>query len=182
VKFRKIVGHAFCVGVFSLVASSLTFATSLTATGGLSFGRGSGLNEIKTPSPIFGAEYTLNPNPTLDLGLFYDHTFLTYLYGGSGALDFLGVIARAHLRHTFLHGLFADTKMGLTKLSDDNNNDQANTNATFGIGTGVGYEIQLSSHLSLDPRIGVRFLPDPSTQSRALHAMPDASLMIGFRF
>ncbi|MDR3606356.1 MAG: hypothetical protein P4M08_03125 [Oligoflexia bacterium] len=163
----------------NLFLSDAAHAADLSAEGGFSFGAGSGANQLRSPSPVIGAEYTFNLAKGLKLGGFYDHTFLSYLDGGTGAIHFMGAVVRA----TLLDRGFVDLKAGLTKVvSDEVSINTVTTHVGLGAEVGVGYEFKLSEHVGLTPRIAARFLPDPSTANGALRATPYSSVMLAIHF
>jgi hypothetical protein len=165
------------LGALALAGSAV--ASDLTALGGLDFGSGGGPNQLHSPSPVIGAEYTVNIAPSLKIGGFYDHTFLSYVDGGTGAIHFMGAVFRA----TLVKNGFVDLKLGFTKLvSNEAALNPVSTNVAIGAEIGAGYEFKMTEHLGITPRVGVRFLPDPSTQSSALKATPETSVMLALHF
>ncbi len=171
--------------IFTVIAMFVSFssetpalAADFSADSGLSFGSGNGTNHLQSPSPVIGAEYTVHLTPGLSFGGFYDHTFLSYVDGGTGAIHFMGAVLRAGLKD---HG-FIDLKVGLTKLVSNEAMNVVATNVTLGAELGIGYEFKLSHALGLTPRAAVRFLPDPSTQCSILQPTPMGSVMLSFHF
>jgi hypothetical protein len=164
------------LAIFSLETPIL--AADFSSDTGLSFGSGSGANHLQSPSPVIGAEYTVHVTPGLSFGGFYDHTFLSYVDGGTGAIHFMGAVLRAGLKD---HG-FIDLKVGLTKLISNEAMNAVATNVTLGAELGIGYEFKLSHALGLTPRVALRFLPDPSTQCSTLQPTPTGSVMLSFHF
>jgi hypothetical protein len=169
---------ALIATIFFFVAVS-AYSADFSADGGFSYGSGSGANPLHSLSPVVGAEYTFHLTPGLSLGGFYDHTFLSYVDGGTGAIHFMGGVLRAGLPG---HG-FLDLKVGLTKLeSNEAGINPVTTNVAIGAEMGVGYEIKLSDSIGLTPRAAVRFLPDPTTTSAALRPSPTGGVMLTFHF
>jgi hypothetical protein len=168
--------------VFIAVASSLfslhAEADTITASGGLSFGRNSGFNEVKVPSPTFGAEYTFSAGSHVQLGGFFDRELLHFNDNTSGSLNFMGALVRYHFVGSDRSGPFVYGKAGLGSMS--NNTMNANQNLSFG--SGVGYQIVLNSVLSVGPRMGVSFLPDSPAAGAAREARYDGGIMISFHF
>jgi hypothetical protein len=170
-----VIGSLALVGALAGSAA----ADDFSAVAGLDFGSGGGANQLHSPSPVIGAEYTVNIAPSLKIGGFYDHTFLSYVDGGTGAIHFMGALLRANP----VGNAFIDLKLGFTKLvSNEAVLNAVSTNVAMGAEVGAGYEFKMTEHLGLTPRVGVRFLPDPSTQSSALKATPDMSITLSFHF
>src|SRR6185437_16334433 len=69
-------------------------ANTLSATGGLQFGRNSGLNNIGNTNPLLGASYTFDLSSHFELGGFYDYNFLHFQDGTEGSLAFMGMLVR----------------------------------------------------------------------------------------
>jgi hypothetical protein len=130
-------------------------ANTLSAIGGLDFGRSSGMNELKTQPPLLGAEYMLDLARRVQFGGFYLQNFLSYKSGESGTIGAAGVQVRFHIIASHF-GPFADAQIGLARRTQGQNS----SGSFVSVGGGAGYEIPLGMRLSLSPHAGVRMLPD----------------------
>jgi hypothetical protein len=168
---------------FSVVATSLLTcahagADMLSASGGASFGRNSGFNDIKVPSPNFGAELTLSAGPHLQVGGFFERELLRFSDSTSGSLNFMGMLLRYHFVGSEKSGPFVDAKAGMGSMS----NNTMDPNQNFAYGTGAGYQVVLNTVVSISPRMGVSFLPDSPASGAAREARYDGGILISFHF
>jgi len=166
----------FC-GIFALQASADTFS----ASGGLGFGRNSGLNDIKNPAPVIGADYTFNLGAHLDLGGFYDHTFVTFNDGNNGSVRFMGILARYSFLGSKNSGPFAGVKAGLSQLAlNGSGNDTVSSK--IGYGGELGYKFALTHLMSIGPKLGIRMIRDSSGDASTDQLMTDFSVALSFHF
>jgi opacity protein-like surface antigen len=177
-EFRKRMWFGACASGFMAFLCPKARANTVTATGGLQFGRNSGGNQIVSPTPILGAEYGIDFGPHFQLGGFYDLGFPKDNVGNSGRMQFLGVMGRFFLKHSDQTGPFVDGRIGLAEVSDGG----FTTTSRLGYAVGAGYQFVVSKLISLGPRIGVRFLPDAAQGNLNDHAEPYAELGISFHF
>jgi len=168
----------FMSGIFSGLASADTF----TATGGLSFGRNSGLNDIKNPAPLLGADYATDINSHFGIGGFFDQNFVNFNDGVNGSVHFVG----AMVRYTFSsstsepsgpNGIFLDGKIGLSQVSQS-----YLTFSQIGFGLGIGYKIPFSETLSLSPKINLRLIRDTDGEAASNTPLLDLGVSIAIRF
>jgi hypothetical protein len=150
-------------------------ANTLSAIGGLAFGRNSGMNDVKTPLPLLGAEYMFDLGAVLEFGGSYVENFLSYKSGESGSIRAAGLDARIHPLGIRL-GPFADAFMGLARRTQGQNT----SGNRFSYGGGVGYEIPIAMRLSMSPHVGVRMLPD-SISGTSSRPVVDGALMFSLR-
>lgn len=159
--------------VLSCVKSAC--ANTLSAIGGLAFGRNTGMNDVKTPLPILGAEYMLDFGSTFELGGSYIENFLSYNTGETGSIRSAAVDARAHL--LAMHkGPFVDALAGFARRTQGENS----SGNKLSYGGGVGYEVPLGVTLSMSPHVGVRMLPD-SVSDTSMHPVVSGVLMFSLR-
>jgi hypothetical protein len=161
--------------LFSIVHAR---ADMLSASGGLSFGRNSGFNDVKVPSPTFGAEYTFGAGPHVQFGGFFDHQLLKFNDSSSGSLNFMGALLRYHFVGSDRSGPFVDAKAGLGSMSTNT----MDPNQNFSYGGGAGYQIVLNSVLSFSPRMGFSFLPDSPASEAPREVRYDGGLLVSFHF
>jgi hypothetical protein len=143
----------------ALAATPAMASINLGVLGGLSFTTGDAYNNVKT-STLLGGEVTLGVLDMLEVGAFYERTFLNFkvtetiagVTSTSGNLNFYGAVGRLKLPIT---GFFADLKLGWDKNSVGN----SSSDAAFGFGIGAGYKFDLKV-ISLSPRVDYRVLPD----------------------
>jgi hypothetical protein len=150
-------------------------ANTLSAIGGLGFGRNTGMNELRTPPPLLGAEYMLDLSTPFEIGGFYDENFLSYKTGESGSIRALGVQGRVHFLGMRV-GPFADAQIGIARRTQGENT--SGNKASFG--AGVGYEIPLATRFSLSPHVGMRMLPD-SISDATNRPVVDGAMMFSVR-
>jgi hypothetical protein len=153
-------------------------ATTVTATGGLDFGRNSGLNNIKSPTPILGADYYLDLSSHFQIGGFYDIGFPKDLQGHTGLLQAAGATARLFLLPSEKSGPYLNARVGLVQISDGG----YGTINKLGFSAGVGYQVKVSEVVSLSPQAGVRFLPNAASGDMNDHAAPYLELGFSFHF
>jgi hypothetical protein len=170
--------------IFILIAATSTLfsihaeADVISASGGISFGRNSGFNDIKVPSPTFGAEYTFSVGRHLQLGGFFDHELIHFSDSTAGSINFVGLLVRYHFVDSDKSGPFVYGKAGLGSMSTNT----MNPNQNLSFGSGLGYQIAINSVLSFSPRMGVSFLPDSPASGAAREARYDGGIMISFHF
>jgi hypothetical protein len=150
-------------------------ANTLSAIGGLGFGRNTGMNDLKSPQPILGAEYMLDFGPAFELGGSYLKNFLSYNSGESGSIQAAGLQARVHILGVRI-GPFVDAIAGLARRMQGQNS----SGTKFSYGGGVGFEFPLLSRLSMSPHVGVRMLPD-SISDAVNRPVVDGALMFSIR-
>jgi hypothetical protein len=164
----------FTIAAFSLICAQAS-ADTITATGGVAFGRNSGFNDIKVPSPTFGAEYTFGFGKHVDLGGFFDHELIHFNDDTAGSINFMGMLLRYHFADSDKSGPFVDAKAGIGSMSTNT----MNPNQNFSYGTGAGYQIALNSVLSLSPRMGVSDSPASGAPREARY---DGGILVSFHF
>jgi hypothetical protein len=161
----------------SVVACAISIksalADSLSAIGGLSFGRNSGMNNLSNTNPIVGAEYTFNLSPRFELGGFYDYMLLSMPDGNAGSIRFMGMTVRLQFADPDHAGLFVDTKLGVAQREEID----VESNNIPTAGAGVGYRIPLSKTTSLSPRVDLQYLPDSTVSNSGRQAFVNAGLM-----
>jgi hypothetical protein len=167
----------FTAAAFFMICAQAS-ADTITATGGIAFGRNSGFNDIKVPSPTFGAEYTFGLGKHVDLGGFFDRQLLRFNDDTSGSLNFMGMLVRYHFTDSDKSGPFVDAKAGIGSMSTNT----MNPNQNFSYGTGAGYQIALNKILSISPRMGVSFLPNSPASGAPREARYDGGILLSFHF
>jgi hypothetical protein len=167
-----------CASGLTALCGAKARATTVTANGGLSVGRDSGINDIRSPTPILGAEYYLDLNPHLQAGVFYDLGFPKDETGRTGLLQFAGITARLFLNPSTESGPFVAGRAGLATVSDGG----FTTDHKLGFATGVGYQVKVSRVVSLAPQVGVRFLPNEASGDLQDHAAPYVEMGVSFHF
>ena len=100
--------------------SQIIHADTFSATGGLSLGRNSGLNDIKNPAPLLGADYAFDLGSHFGIGGFYDQNFANFNDGVGGTLRFMGGLLRYRFSRVKDKGIFVDVKLGLSQVSQSN--------------------------------------------------------------
>jgi hypothetical protein len=150
-------------------------ANTLSAIGGLGFGRNTGMNDLKSPRPLLGAEYMLDFGPALQLGGSYLENFLSYNSGESGSIRAAGLSGRIHFLGLRI-GPFADALVGLARRTQGQNS----SGNKLSYGGGVGFEFPLAHRFSMSPHVGVRMLPD-SISDAVNRPVVDGSLMFSIR-
>jgi hypothetical protein len=160
----------FCL----LISVSLAQADSLSATGGLSFGRNTGMNDLKNSNPIVGAQYTFNLSPRFELGGFYDYMLLTVPDGNSGSIRFMGLMMRFDFSDPTSAGLYVDTKLGEAQREEVD--CESGNIPTFGVG--VGYRVPLSKTVSIGPRADLQYLPDSTNVDSGREAFVTGGVML----
>jgi hypothetical protein len=149
-------------------------ADTLSAIGGLSFGRNNGMNDLKAMNPLLGAEYTFDLVGRLKLGGFYDYTFLTDSNGNSGSLQFMGAVLRFDFANETSIGPFIDGKAGIGKREEG---DQS-SGARIAYGAGAGLRIPLSKTVSISPRFDIRYVPNAPDPSTGRQGLVDFGMML----
>ena len=160
------------VGIVSVLPQAK--ADTLSAIAGLAFAR----KDVKSPTPILGVEYTFDASSRFKLGGFYDYELLSYVKGAPGAVRFRGLVTRLGLNGSAESGPFIFGKAG---LAVQNVGEDSSTNR-LAYGVGAGYQVVLSKSVSLNPRFGVRVLPETPESNSPNRIVYDSSLMVSFRF
>jgi hypothetical protein len=168
--------------LFTALSSTLLPVTAnadtVSASGGLSFGRNSGFNDVKSPAPTLGAEYTFGLGAHIQLGGFFEKQLLQFSDTSSGSLNFMGAVLKYYFGDSEKSGPFVYGKGGLGSMS---NNTMSSDQKLCG-GGGLGYQFALNSLFSISPRMGVSFLPDSPGDPAPNEARYDGSLMFSFSF
>jgi hypothetical protein len=151
--------------------AALAQANTLSAIGGLGFGRNTGMNDLKSPQPLLGAEYMLDFGSVFELGGSYLENFLSYNTGESGSVHAAGLVGRVHVLGRRM-GPFADVGIGIARLTQGQNS----SGNRLSYGGGVGFEFPVMTRLSMSPHVGVRMLPDSVSESSS-HPVVDGALM-----
>jgi hypothetical protein len=121
---------------------------------------------VSSPSPMLAGDLTYGLSDLFQLGVTYDHNFLSYNNnGGSGTENFYGGI----VRFGFISGLFVDGQGGICTRDGSSN--------SFSWGAGLGYAYPFSPFVFISPRVGYRSLPDNSVT----RSMVDLGLQVTFR-
>lgn len=149
-------------------ASLLLGGTALTGTA---------TDTADTLATLLGANLTVDLGTYVELGLFYDHDFLSYTDSSKGSLRFYGGLLRVGLLG---HGsnLYADTEVGVTQRTGG----PFTSDHGLGLGVGLGYRFWLASYIDLSPRIGVRTLPEPYQGINYSNTAVDGGLLLTFEF
>jgi len=163
------------LGLGLLLNSVSSGANTLSAIGGLGFGRNTGMNDVKSPRPLLGAEYMLDVSRMFEIGGGYVENFLSYHSGESGTIREAGLVGRVHFL-VMRVGPFADAVMGLARRTQGENS----SGNKLSLGGGVGYEIPLGFRFSMSPHVGVRMLPD-SVSDSVSRSVVDGALLFSIR-
>lgn len=158
----------------SLVSKSAE-ANTLSAIGGLGFGRNTGMNDVKSPNPLLGAEYMLELNSAFEVGGAYLENFLSYNTGESGSIRSGGLVGRFHVLGSRV-GPFVDAGIGLAWRTQGDNS----SGRRFSYGGGVGFEVPIGFRLSMSPHVFMRMLPD-SVSDLSSHPVVNGALMFSIR-
>jgi hypothetical protein len=126
---------------------------------------------------MLGANLTMDVSTYVELGLFYDHDFLSYSDSSSGSLRFYGLLLRVGLLGNGSN-LYVDTEIGATQRTGG----PFTSDHGIGLGAGLGYRFWLLPYLDLSPRIGVRLLPEPYQGSEFSSNALDGGLLLTFEF
>jgi hypothetical protein len=168
--------------IFMLLISrggAVAQAATETAPNGIGVGVGiSGGGGIKPPSISVSGDYTFALSSLFELGGSFDQNFIKYEDGQSGTLKFYSLMFR--FRFPNFRSLFLDGKLGMTQRSQQNES----TGFKFAAGVGMGYLIRLGENVDLGPRIGVRYLPNASSdfQTSQAGAIVDLGIQFSFHF
>ncbi len=157
------------------VSATTAHANTLSAIGGLGFGRNTGMNDVKSPRPLLGAEYMLDVGSAVQVGGSYLENLLSYNTGESGSIRAVGVVGRVHFLGLRV-GPFADGLVGLGRRTQGQNS----SGNKLSYGGGLGFEFPLVANLSMSPHVGVRMLPD-SVSNPESRPVVDGALMFSLR-
>ena len=161
--------------LFFLLMSSWASADTLSAIGGVTFGRNTGLNDLKTP--LLGMEYTIPVLSKVQLGGFFNHEGLTASNGENDTLSFMGLMLRFDPGPPESIKPFLDVRAGMAQRSNAANNTQSNSNMEFSYGAGVGVRFPVSKVISISPRVDVNYLPDSTSSSAGHQAVVDGAML-----
>jgi hypothetical protein len=160
-----------------LVSATDAHADSLSAFGGLGFGRNSGMNYLNNPSPSLGLHYTFDLSNRIQLGGFYNYNMMTDGDGVSASVKFMGGILRFQTERGANSGPFVDVKFGMAQKTEK----ESNSRNMFTYGTAIGYAIPLSHVTSLSPTVNLDFLPSTPDGSATRQAYTSAGLTLSFK-
>lgn len=163
------------IAATSPAARAVTFNASLL--GGGAWLGGAATDSADDVVPTLGANLTVDIGTFVELGIFYEYSFLDYVDGTDGALRFYGAIVRLGLTGPESN-LYADSQIGLTHRTGG----PFNSDLGLGVGVGLGYRFWLLPYLDLSPRVGVRLLPEPYQGRNQSSNALDFGLQLTFGF
>jgi len=164
-----------CAALASTRAQAVTMNASLLLGGSLL--SGTATQSASSSAPMLGANLTVDLGTYVELGLFYNHDFLTYADSSSGSLRFYGLLLRVGLLGDGSN-LYADTEIGASQRTGG----PFNSDLGVGLGAGIGYRLWLLPYLDLSPRLGVRILPEPYQGTGFSSNTLDGGLLLTFEF
>jgi hypothetical protein len=143
------------VQVVAALSPTSVNANTLSAVGGLGFGRNTGMNDVKSPRPLLGVEYMVDVSHAIEIGGGYAENYLSYSSGESGSIRAAGLIGRVHILGRRV-GPFVDALIGIARRTQGENS----SGNKFSYGGAVGFQVPLALRFSVSPLVGVRMLPD----------------------
>ena len=160
-----------------LLLGTSAFADTISATGGLSFGRNSGLNYLKSPGPMFGLEYALPVSSSFQFGGFFDYSTLTSITGHSDSIQFMGMLARIQFGNEGSIRPYIDGKLGVARRQEDDLD--SGMKPAWGVGT--GFMVPVSKVMSIGPRFDIKYIPNSADSNAGPTPALDAGLMFSFK-
>jgi hypothetical protein len=149
-------------------------ADTLSAVGGISFGRNSGLNDLKSNGPILGVEYSFPLLSKIEFGGFYQYTALPGSNGMNDSVSFMGAMFRFEPGGPTAISPFFDVRLGVATRSETTQE----SNLEPAAGAGVGIRFPISKKVSISPRMDVNTLPDAATPSAPHELVMDAVVLL----
>jgi hypothetical protein len=168
------------LSLLTLLAAPHAFADTLSAVGGLSFGRNTGMNDLKSLGPMLGMEYTFPVSSKLQVGGFFNYTALTSSNGQSDTINFMGASFRFDPGAATSISPFVDAKVGVADRTENGLNNGSGMELSEGAGVGVRFP--LSKHISISPHAEVDSLPGAAVQSAGHQAIVSGAMMFSFHF
>lgn len=172
---RAFLALALIIG--SVLAAPAAFSDTVSAVGGLGFGRNSGMNQLQNPGPLLGVEYSLDLPSPIHPGGFYNYDFITNSDGHSGSIQFMGLVLRYEPGDQKSFSPFVDGKLGMGKRTEL----EQDSGLKLGYGAGVGVRIPITQVTSLSPRFDLQYVPDAAASGAGHQALLDFGLMVSFK-